>query len=115
MDKFVKVAKVETVTDEHPLVIEHRARRISIYKEGGQFFAIEDICPHMGAFLSHGYRKEGSIVCPWHNWEFDLSTGNCTSNDSGACVQTIPVQVLEGNIMLPESLQDEDELDLDEW
>jgi len=100
MDDFVKVATVEAVS-EKGLAVEHGGRRIAVFRDGESYFALEDICPHMGAFLSHGYRRPGRIICPWHNWEFDLETGACVSNNTGACVQTFPVQVVNGDILLP--------------
>ena len=38
--------------------------------------AVEDSCPHLGESLSKGtlnYLNE--VVCPWHNYRFNLSTG----------------------------------------
>src|SRR5437764_1307076 len=72
MDDFVKVTTVGAVDEAGVLVVEHCARRIAIYREGDRYFALEDICPHMGAFLSRGFRKSGIIICPWHNWVFEL-------------------------------------------
>jgi nitrite reductase (NADH) small subunit len=107
MDDFVKVATVEAVNKEGVLVVEHDARRIAIYREGEDYFAVEDICPHMGAFLSRGFRRPGTIICPWHNWVFDLASGRCVSNNTGACVQTFPVQVINGDIHLPAMAEEE--------
>ncbi len=45
----------------------------------GRFFAIEAICSHEGGPLDEGDIEElGNkllIVCPWHSFDFDLSTG----------------------------------------
>jgi nitrite reductase (NADH) small subunit/3-phenylpropionate/trans-cinnamate dioxygenase ferredoxin subunit len=109
MDDFVKVASVEAVDEAGVLVVEHCARRIAIYREGDGYFAVEDICPHMGAFLSRGFRKSGIIICPWHNWVFELQSGLCLSNNTGVCVETFPVQVINGDILLPALPTDETE------
>src|SRR6185369_7404743 len=101
MDDFVKVATVEAVDEAGVLVVEYDARRIAIYREGKDYFAVEDIFPHMGAFLSRGFRKPGTIICPWHNWVFELASGQCVSNNMGACVQTFPIQIINGDILLP--------------
>src|SRR5262249_34663535 len=114
MDDFVKVGSIDSVSDEKPLVIVHRARRIAIYKLDDGFFALEDICPHMGAFVSNGFRKDRLIVCPWHNWEFDPTDGRCVSNDSGACLQTIPLQIVGTDILLPARFPDDFEDDAEE-
>ncbi|MEW6731254.1 MAG: Rieske (2Fe-2S) protein [Acidobacteriota bacterium] len=113
MSEFVKVAAVDAVEEEQPLVIEYRARRIAIYREGERFYAIEDICPHMGAFLSHGFSEGSQVICPWHNWKFDLASGECLSNNSGSCIQTFPVQIVDGGIWLPARLPDDFEEDFE--
>ncbi len=100
--RYKKVAKAAAVAEEQPLVVEHCARRIAIYRSEDKYFALEDICPHMGAFLSHGYREEEKIVCPWHNWQFDLATGKCLSNDSGASVQCFSIQEVGDDLWLPD-------------
>lgn len=35
----------------------------------GQVAALEDFCPHRGAALSHGFVKEGRLVCGYHGLE----------------------------------------------
>ena len=41
----------------------------------GEVFAVQDLCPHLFANLSAGELRGASIVCPWHNSEFDMRTG----------------------------------------
>ena len=41
------------------------------------FFAIDDTCPHQGASLGEGTYFEGRVICPMHNWVFDVRTGEC--------------------------------------
>jgi nitrite reductase (NADH) small subunit len=112
--EWVKIAPTESITAAAPLVIEHSARRVAIFREGEEFFAIEDICPHMGAFISNGHREGRRAVCPWHNWEFDLANGECCSNDTGARVETYPLQVVDGYLWLPRRLSEEYEEEFEE-
>lgn len=39
--------------------------------EEGKYFALDDICPHKGASLSHGTIENKNIVCPYHAYEFN--------------------------------------------
>lgn len=40
------------------------------------FFAIDDLCPHLGASLGMGEcQPSGYVKCPWHHYLFDLRTG----------------------------------------
>ena len=39
---------------------------------------VRDRCPHAGLSLSRGPRggyADGVITCPWHNWRFDVCSG----------------------------------------
>ena len=54
---------------------------------GGEFYAIEGVCPHRGAPLAYGALHEHTVVCPWHAWEFDCRTGE------GDCGNVPSVQV----------------------
>ena len=44
------------------------------------YFAIDDVCPHMGASLSGGYVEDGIVTCPWHAWRFRLTDGTWADN-----------------------------------
>jgi nitrite reductase (NADH) small subunit len=44
----------------------------------GQPVALDNVCPHRGGPLAEGTVEHGKIVCPWHQWEFDLMTGIST-------------------------------------
>ncbi len=48
---------------------------ILLIKQSGQIFAIDNRCPHQGCGFSGGTLERGVIVCPCHDWHFDLITG----------------------------------------
>jgi len=56
------------------------------------FFATEDACPHEGASLGEGTFHEGRVICPQHQWVFDVATGACRSmpGTTLACYATRP-------------------------
>jgi 3-phenylpropionate/trans-cinnamate dioxygenase ferredoxin subunit len=83
-------------------------RTIAIFRLDGGFFALADRCPHRGAPLcssgevvnavegvGDGARvtREGALVrCPWHKWDFDIASGQCTV-DARLRVRRYPVRV----------------------
>src|SRR5262249_44725179 len=107
VDDLVKVATVEAVDEAGGFVVGYDARRIAIYREGENYFAVEDICPHIGALLSRGLCRPGTIIFPLHNLAFDLASGQCVSNNMGACLQTFPIQIINGDILLPAVSEEE--------
>jgi len=50
---------------------------VALIKQQGQFFAIDNRCPHLGCGLSGGSLDGFWVVCPCHDWRFDLETGLC--------------------------------------
>ncbi len=50
-------------------------QRVCVANLDGELFAVQDRCPHLAAPLSVGHLDHSNIVCPWHDSEFDLRTG----------------------------------------
>ena len=46
----------------------------------GSFYAIDNTCVHRGGPLAEGALDGQSVICPWHGWQFDVTTGECTTN-----------------------------------
>jgi len=54
--------------------------RICLSNFENAFKASENSCPHLGEQLHKGMINYlGEIICPWHNYRFDLSTGEESS------------------------------------
>ncbi|MDO8494332.1 MAG: nitrite reductase small subunit NirD, partial [Deltaproteobacteria bacterium] len=56
------------------------------------FKAIDNLCPHKGGSLGEGTLKNDCVVCPLHQWTFDLETGKNIRN-SECQLQTYAVKV----------------------
>ncbi len=64
-------------------------------------FAMNDYCPHAGASLGHGWCNEkGIVMCPLHNYKYDIHTGKCVSGDEFYRVKTYPVKVDDEGIFI---------------
>ena len=44
----------------------------------GEIHALEGTCPHAGGPLGEGALHGGTLVCPWHGWEYDCISGENT-------------------------------------
>ena len=80
-------------------------RAIVVFNLGGEFFALNNRCPHRGGSLCHGkltglveferagqyrYSRPGEIIrCPWHGWEFDIRTGQSWCDPTRVRARTI--------------------------
>lgn len=71
---------------------EANGRRIVVYNVGGSYFATDERCAHQGGPLGEGLLEGSVVTCPWHAWQFDVTTGQAIY-DPGVCVRTYPVRV----------------------
>lgn len=73
---WVKVAERSDIAPGHgKLVVGPADKPMALFNVGGEFHAINNVCPHRGGPLAEG-RLEGHIItCPWHGWTFDVRTG----------------------------------------
>lgn len=51
---------------------------VALFNVAGTFHALDGICPHAGGPLGEGELEGCVVTCPWHGWQFDVTTGaNC--------------------------------------
>ncbi len=80
MSEFVTVAKVGSIPEGQGAPFTIGDRIVAVFNVGGQYHAIDDICPHMGASLSAGFVEEATVTCPWHAWRFCVRDGTWCDN-----------------------------------
>lgn len=83
--------KTSDVTAGDRCIVTVKGMELGIFLVNGQYTAWRNLCPHAAAPLCKGkitgtrlpslvyeyeYGCEQQIIrCPWHGWEFDLTTG----------------------------------------
>jgi NAD(P)H-dependent nitrite reductase small subunit len=69
------VCRVGELADGEGKTVTVGGRLLAVFHTKGEYHAIDDTCPHMGASLSGGHIEEGVVTCPWHAWRFRLCDG----------------------------------------
>lgn len=59
-------------------------KAIAVFNVEGQFYAIDNDCPHRQGPLARGRLEGATIRCPMHGWLFDLRTGACLNQPQQA-------------------------------
>ena len=97
MGDFVRVASAAEIKPGQAHVVEVNGKTIAVFNVDGTFHAIDNTCVHRGGPLGEG-DVEGSVVtCPWHGWQFNVTTGECLKNPA-AKVEVYQVKVEGENI-----------------
>jgi 3-phenylpropionate/trans-cinnamate dioxygenase ferredoxin component len=71
----IEVASVKKITPGTITGVEQGNNSILVANVGGTFYAIKDICTHMGCNLSGGVLKGENVTCPCHSSMFNVKTG----------------------------------------
>lgn len=82
MSDFVTVAKVGEIPENEGRAFEVNEQMVAVFNRSGEYLAIDDMCPHMGASLAAGHFDPESceVTCPWHAWRFDTRDGTWCDN-----------------------------------
>jgi nitrite reductase/ring-hydroxylating ferredoxin subunit len=92
---FVYACSLDELKAKGRLVVHGRHRPILLVYEGGQVFALDNRCPHMGFPLERGSIDDGILTCHWHHARFELTSG-CTFDLWADDVPTCPVEIRSG-------------------
>ena len=80
MPTFVTVGRVGEIADGEAKTVPGPGKAVAVFRVGDRYFAIDDMCPHMGASLAGGFVEDGIVTCPWHYWRFRLADGAWADN-----------------------------------
>ena len=89
------------VSEDMPLTTKLGDKEIGVYRLKGQYYALEDVCPHAYALLSQGFVMNDEIECPLHGSAFNLVTGEPSEPPATEAVAVYAVTI-DGDDVLVE-------------
>ncbi|GAB3348064.1 Rieske (2Fe-2S) protein [Amycolatopsis echigonensis] len=109
MSGGVRVAALEEVPEDRFLIVDVEGTEVGIVRDGDQVHAVRNLCPHHDAPVCRG-RVAGTmlpsapgemsygldrrvVVCPWHQFEFDLVSGRPLFTNVRGRIRTYAVTV----------------------
>lgn len=78
---FHRVASLSQLQEGRPRIVRVGVKRIALIRIGRTVHAFNNACPHAGGSLALGKLDRKVIVCPRHEWGFDIETGDCVGHD----------------------------------
>ena len=99
MSEFTSVTEISRLQPGHRHIVRLQGKEIAIFNLNGEFFALDNVCPHKEGPLGAGLIAEGQVFCPMHGWQFDIKTGACLTRPD-CPVKTYRTQVHDGQIQV---------------
>lgn len=79
---FLRAAGKSDVPPGQIREIRLNGTSVAIANVDGKFFAINSVCLHHGGPLGEGELEGKVVTCPWHGWQYDVTTGKLVQQPS---------------------------------
>ena len=96
---FLRASKKDEVPPGSIREFQLDGKNVAVANVGGKFFAINNVCLHRGGPLGQGEMEGSTVTCPWHGWQYDVTTGKVKVNPAVG-VQTYAVEVRGDDIFV---------------
>ncbi|MGC4022485.1 MAG: Rieske (2Fe-2S) protein [Cyclobacteriaceae bacterium] len=98
--EWVKIFESHALKENHPRLLMIREKRICLVRTEGKILAVQNSCTHNGGSLHLGtINYLGQVVCPLHQYQFDLKTGREVSQRS-ADLECFPIRENEEGVFI---------------
>ena len=89
---FVRAAKTTEIVPGSVHEIQVNGKPIALANVAGKYYAVSGTCLHRGGPLGQGSMDGTVLMCPWHGWQFDVTTGRVSGNPTVG-VDCYPIEV----------------------
>jgi nitrite reductase (NADH) small subunit len=96
---FVRVADASELQPGECRVVEAGGREYALFNVEGEFYCLDNECPHRDGPLGEGELEDDVVMCPWHAWQINVRTGEVLYNTM-VCVRTHACKVEEGAVLI---------------
>ena len=79
--------------------VDVNGKALAVANVAGEFHAIDNTCLHRGGPLGDGPLEGKIVTCPWHGWQYDVTSGKVSQNPSVG-VPCYPVEVRGADIFV---------------
>jgi nitrite reductase (NADH) small subunit len=96
---FLRVSKKDEVPAGTIREFALDGKVVAIANVAGKLFAINNVCLHRGGPLGEGELNGQVVTCPWHGWQYDVTSGKLATNPAVG-VQTYAVEIRGDDIFV---------------
>lgn len=80
MAEFMRVVAAAELSAGRAMEASVNGKAVALCNVGGEFHAVSNLCLHRGGPLAQGSLDGRVLLCPWHSWGWDVTTGACDVN-----------------------------------
>jgi nitrite reductase (NADH) small subunit len=99
MSEPVRVATADEVPAGTCTEVQLGGEPVALCNVEGRFYAVSGRCPHRGGPLGQGSLDGVVLLCPWHAWDFDVTTG-ATQMNPEVRLERYEVRVENGQVLV---------------
>jgi nitrite reductase/ring-hydroxylating ferredoxin subunit len=99
-EDFVKAADVKDIQTSQMKEVEVNGEKICLANVEGKYYAIGNVCTHLGGPLAQGKLEGYEVQCPWHGSRFDIRTGKVARPPAMRSEPTYEIKVEDDNILV---------------
>jgi nitrite reductase/ring-hydroxylating ferredoxin subunit len=75
LSDFVRVASTSEIPEGKMKRVMVSGAQVLVSNMKGKYYAIGNVCTHMGGPLDQGILEGHEVECPWHGSHFDVTSG----------------------------------------
>ena len=100
MGQHITVANIDQFISGQHRKIRTKGYEFALFNVDGIIYALANRCPHSRGPLAEGRLIGSTVTCPWHGAKFDVTTGQCLAGPATTDVDTYPVHIKDGRIII---------------
>jgi nitrite reductase/ring-hydroxylating ferredoxin subunit len=97
---FIRVANTKEIQPSTMKSYDFAGDRVCVVNIEGNYYAIGNVCTHMGGPLDEGTLEGYDVECPWHGSRFDVRSGDVTHPPAQEPVASYEVKIEGSDILL---------------
>ena len=103
MKRYVRVAHTGELEPGAGKTVDVNGTPVALFNVDGVYHAIHNTCPHEDGSLGDGGLSHAIVICPLHDYEFDVTSGRCLTEPAYS-VERFEVRVEGDNILISDEV-----------
>jgi len=99
-EDLIKIGEIKDIQSSQMKAVDVNGERICVANVEGKYYAIGNVCTHMGGPLAEGKLEGFEVECPWHGSKFDIRTGRVVKPPAMREEPTYEVKVEDNNVLI---------------